>query len=80
MAKSTGGVGPLDHYEISNVYFEDPPEKDWKNKWKELKQWLVDYKIEKTGQNNYQRDALGRYCIALSVDDIFDKMTEIENM
>lgn len=80
MTKSTGGVGPLDHYEISNVYCEDPPEKDWKNKWKELKQWLVDYKIEKFGQDNYQRDALGRYCIALSVDDIFDKMTEIENM
>lgn len=80
MAKSTGGIGSLDHYEISNVYFEDPPEKDWKNKWKKLKQWLVDYKIEKSDQDNYQRDALGRYCIALSVDDIFDKMTEIENM
>jgi len=78
MNKSTGGIGPLDHYEISNVYFEDPPEKDWKKKWEQLKQWLIDYKLEKSGQDYYQMDMFRRYNIAISIDDIFDKMTEME--
>ena len=76
----TGGIGPLAHYEISNVHFEDPPEKDWEKKWNQLKQYLINYKIEKSGMINYQKDVFGRYCITLSIDEIFDKMCEIEKM
>lgn len=51
---------------------------DYEDMWNTLKQWLIDYKIQKSMDNRISRDVSGRYCIALSIDDIFDKMCEIE--
>ena len=55
-----------------------PDEITYEDRWNMLKQWLVNYKIEKSNDGRYHRDVSGRYCIAISVDDIFDKMTEME--
>lgn len=56
------------------------PELNWEDRWNFLKQYLINYKIEKSGMMDHQRDVFRRCCIALSIDEIFDKMCEIEKM
>lgn len=45
----------------------------FKEKWEELREFLVDYRFEKTGHNDDRR-----YCVALSITDLLAKMDEIE--
>ncbi len=52
---------------------------DYEEKWKELRQWLINYKIEKSSDGRYHRDVSGRYCIAISIDDILDKMNDFKD-
>ena len=58
--------------------------KKFEDNWKELRQYFIDYKREKTTEfsiNPYTGDVsnvYGRYCVALSIDDILKKMDEIE--
>ena len=42
--------------------------------WESLRQYLKDYKEEKS--YDYETDT--RYCVALSIDDLLEKMDEIE--
>ena len=77
----TGGIGFMSHNDFWNVKRTNNTNEDkYEKRWNQLKQWLIDYKCSKTNQNYYQRDVLGCYCIALSIDEIFDKMCEIEKM
>lgn len=46
---------------------------NFEEKWYTLKIFLMNYRREKTGL-----DTDGRYCIALSIEDILEKMNEIE--
>lgn len=41
--------------------------------WNELRTYFVDYREAKSGY-----DVSGRYCVALSIDDIVEIMSEIE--
>ena len=53
---------------------------DYRKLWNKFRQWLVDYKIEKTAErmwpDNYKN--LDRYCIAINIDELLEKMTEFE--
>lgn len=53
---------------------------DYRKLWNKFRQWIVDYKIEKTAErmwpDNYRN--LDRYCIAISTDELLEKMTEFE--
>ena len=44
------------------------------NNWNNLKQWLKEYRLNKTGS-----DKDGRYCVAISITDLLNKMEELEN-
>lgn len=55
------------------------------HKWNELKRYFIDYRNEKMRENcgavvdqEAFNEVYGRYCIALSIDDILKKMDEIE--
>lgn len=41
--------------------------------WNELEKYFIDYREAKSGY-----DVSGRYCVALSIDDILKIMSEIE--
>ena len=45
--------------------------------WDELKQWIEKYRKDHTQSNNW--DEFGRYCVAISCDELLDKMNEIES-
>lgn len=54
----------------------DKLQKDYerlKKNWNELRTYFVDYREAKSGY-----DVSGRYCVALSIDDILKIMSEIE--
>ena len=42
-------------------------------RWDNFKQWLIDYRFNKTGSHED-----GRYCVAISVTDLLAKMDEME--
>ncbi len=44
-------------------------------KWNELKKWVANYEDCKKMPDNY----LGRYCVAISCQDLLEKMDEIES-
>lgn len=46
-------------------------------RWEEFRKYLIDYKEEKC-QKMGDYAPYGRYCVALSIDDILMKMEEIE--
>ena len=39
-----------------------------------FKQWLIDYRYERTGSHED-----GRYCVAVSVTDLLNKIEELDN-
>lgn len=47
------------------------------DRWKEFRKYITDYKEEKC-QKMGDYAEYGRYCVALSIDDILKKMEEIE--
>lgn len=48
------------------------------NNWEELKRWLKDYEAVKIKTNGLDKVEYRRYCIAISVEDILNKMDEIK--
>lgn len=48
------------------------------NNWEELKKWLKDYEAVKIKTDRLDKVEYRRYCIAISVEDILNKMNEIE--
>ena len=51
---------------------------DYRKLWNKFRQWIVDYEISKRTihTDNYKRPE--RYCIALSTDELLEKMKEME--
>lgn len=47
-----------------------------KENWNNLKEYLKNYKKEK--ENGLRKDENRRYCVALSIDDILEKIDEFE--
>lgn len=45
-----------------------------KSDWEKLKEYLVNYRLEKTGTNEDKR-----YCVAISITDLLNRMKEIED-
>ena len=58
--------------------------KELEDNWDELREYFVKYRDEKTpefvigGDSNVYNVNKNRYCVALSIDDILEKMKEIE--
>lgn len=48
---------------------------NYEEKWTELKQWIINYNEERA----YPDDYVGRYLVAISCEDLIDKMEEIES-
>lgn len=46
------------------------------DKWEELKKWIKKYRADHTQTNNWNE--FGRYCIAISCDEILEKMYKLE--
>lgn len=61
--------------EIGVVYnkFIDEIDRLEKEK-KDFKKWLIDYRFKKTGSHED-----GRYCVAISVTDLLNKIDELES-
>lgn len=59
-------------------------DKNFEDKWYTLKLFLKNYRDEKTpefvigGDSNVYNVDKNRYCVAMSIDDILEKMKEIE--
>ena len=45
--------------------------------WEELKEYLIDY-MEKRSYQGDDYSVYGRYCVSISVEDLLEKMREIE--
>lgn len=46
------------------------------DKWEFLKNWLIQYKESKLGKNHKNNS---RYCVAISIDELLEKMEKIGN-
>lgn len=46
------------------------------DKWETFRQWVQQYKSDHTQTNNW--DKFGRYCIAISCDEILEKMFDLD--
>ncbi len=47
------------------------------DRWDELKKYLTDYETQKKKESGEYGNS--RYCIAISITDILEKMNEIDN-
>lgn len=47
------------------------------DKWEELKKWIEKYLADHTQTNNYY-NTQSRYCVAISCDDLLEKMYKLE--
>lgn len=59
-----------------NVIYSNNTSESYEEKWMELKKWVEKYKMTHTPSNNW--DAYGRYCVAISCDDILQRMNELD--
>lgn len=46
--------------------------------WTEFKQWIVNYNMLHKPRIDEVPGTDGRYCVAISCDDLVEKMTEME--
>lgn len=51
---------------------------DYRKLWNKFRQWIVDYKIEKLTVYTDNYTGPERYCVALSVDELLEKMQKME--
>lgn len=47
--------------------------------WDCLKRWLIKQKEDHEKGQHYNSKSVERYCVAVSIDDILDKMIELED-
>ena len=66
----------IDGYGGFDEFIDDLNEcKDAQHRWNMLKVFLMKYRREKSGSDT---DVDGRYCVAMSITDILNKMEELE--
>lgn len=53
-------------------------ETNYEELWTEFKQWIVNYNMLYKPRTNEVPGTDGRYCVAISCEDLVEKMNEME--